>query len=380
MNPRNIRTLPIQAPVLAAVLAAAGLALTSAGAHAQAAPVAAAYRPAFLPEAYPGAPAGAPNQVLVLGTPHLGEFEGQLHQDQLAPLLARLRQWRPQLIAVERLSGLQCDALRRQPARYADTVKSYCPDVAPAARATGLDVVQANQEAERLLAAWPAQPAPAQRRRLAAVFLAGGESVSALVQWLYLPAAERQAGEGLDDALVARLERLRARASEDSWIAAPLAVEMGLQRVFSVDDHTSDLPDPADTQAQEAAIRQAWDNEAARARRARDQVLREGLSKVGGVLALYQDCNAPGAPERVYRSDFGAALAEPSPQGFGRSYVGAWETRNLRMVAHMREVLAQQPGSRMLSIVGASHKGYYEAYLQQMHDVRLVDPMTVLKD
>ncbi|MDL5032151.1 DUF5694 domain-containing protein [Pelomonas sp. APW6] len=372
----NFRTLP----VLLALVAALNAAPIHAQAAAPDAGPATGYVPAFQPGQHPGTPAGAPNQVLVLGTPHLAEFEGQLRQEQLAPLLARLRQWRPQLIAVERLSGLQCDSLRRQPARYADTVKSYCPDVTQAAQLTGLDVVQANEEAGRLLAAWPAQPTPAQRRRLAAVFLAGGESISALVQWLYLPAGERRAGEGLNDALVARLERLRGRASEDSWIAAPLAVEMGLQRVYSVDDHTSDLPDPADTQAQEAAIRQAWDNEAARTRRTRDQALREGLAQAGGVLALYQDCNAPGMPALVYRSDFGAALAEPSPQGYGRAYVGAWETRNLRMVANIREVLAQQPGTRLLTLVGASHKGYYEAYLQQMHDVRLVNPMAVLKD
>ena len=377
MNPQNIRILPLLAAVAVACAASLAQAQSSSPSPLQAPPP---YTPTFQPAQHKGPPAGAPNQVLVLGTPHLSEFEGMLRQDQLAPLLARLRSWRPQLIAVERLSGLQCDTLRRQPARYADTVKSYCPDLTQAAQATGLDVLQANSEAERLLASWPDEPTPAQRRRLAAVFLAGGESVSALVQWLYLPAAERRAGEGLNDALVARLERMRSHASEDSWIAAPLAVEMGLQRVFSVDDHTADLPEPADTQALEAAIRKAWDNADARARRARDQALHAGLAQPGGVLALYQDCNAPETPARVYRSDFGAALVEPSPQGFGRAYVGSWETRNLRMVANIREVLAQQPGSRMLTLVGASHKGYYEAYLQQMHDVQLVDSMRLLKD
>lgn len=338
------------------------------------------YEPAFQPGLHKGPPAGAANEVLVLGTPHLVEMGGALRQDMLQPLLQRLVRWRPRLIAVERLSGLQCDTLRRQPARYADTVKSYCPDVGQAARSTGLDVLQANLEADRLLASWPAQATAAQRRRLAAVFLAAGEPVSALVQWLYLPTTERRAGEGLDDALVARLERIRARTSEDSWIAGPLAVELGLQRVYSVDDHSADLPDPADTQAQAEAIRKAWDNEAGRVRIAQDQALKAGLKEPGGLLKLYQAYNAPDAPALAYRSDFGAALTEPSPQGFGRRYVGYWETRNLRMVANIREILGLHPGSRLLSIVGASHKGYYEAYLQQMHDVRLADPLTVLKD
>jgi len=59
--------------------------------------------------------------------------------------------------------------------------------------------------------------------------------------------------------------------------------------------------------------------------------------------------------------------------------VGYWETRNLRMVANIRDVLGRYPGTRMLAIVGSSHKWYYEAYLDQMHDVRLVDVEPVLR-
>ncbi len=49
------------------------------------------------------------------------------------------------------------------------------------------------------------------------------------------------------------------------------------------------------------------------------------------------------------------------------------------MVGNIRDVLGQHPGMRMLAIVGASHKGYYEAYLNQMHDVRLVSADAVLR-
>ena len=36
------------------------------------------------------------------------------------------------------------------------------------------------------------------------------------------------------------------------------------------------------------------------------------------------------------------------------------------------------PGGRMLVVAGASHKFYLEAYLNQMHDVRIVDTDAVL--
>jgi hypothetical protein len=49
------------------------------------------------------------------------------------------------------------------------------------------------------------------------------------------------------------------------------------------------------------------------------------------------------------------------------------------MVANIREVLGRQPGTRMLVVVGASHKGYYEAYLGQMRDVEIIDIMPLLQ-
>lgn len=336
------------------------------------------YRPAFRPEQLKGPPVGAPNQVLVLGSPHLSALPDAFQLPMLEPLLQRLQGWKPDAIAIERVSGLQCDSLRRYPSRYASAIEDYCVDTQAAASTTGLDVPAANAEAERLLAQWPAQPSAAQRRHLAAVFLAAGEPASALVQWLRLPLHERTAGEGLDDALVATLRGREARRNETEQVAAVLAARLGLERLWSVDDHSadSDYPDP---EAWRVAVTRAWDNPYARARRARDKQLMEGLAQADGVVALYRAYNDPAWPMLAYQADFGAALVEPSAQSIGRLYVGYWETRNLRMVANIRDVLAHRPGTRLLALVGASHKGYYDAYLNLMHDVQLVDAQAVLR-
>ncbi|MCF7752189.1 hypothetical protein KQ945_15615 [Bacillus subtilis subsp. subtilis] len=340
----------------------------------------AGYQPSFNPAQLKGPPAGQPNQVLVLGSPHLSALPDTFAPAQLEPLLGRLAAWKPDAIAVEAVSGLQCDAMRRYPFRYADSISSYCVDTGPAQMATGLDVPAANAEAEQLLAAWPATPSAAQRRRLAAVWLAAGEPHSALVQWLRLPKPQRIAADSLTDALVASLEKRLQRRNESVLVAATLAARLGLERVWAVDDHTADstTPDALEKAAGEA-ITKAWDNPYTQARSDADTALFANLGKPDGMLALYRAYNAPGVALQVYHSDFGAALVEPSPQGFGRNYVGYWETRNLRMVANLRDVLGQAPGTRMLAIVGASHKGYYEAYLHLMHDVQLVDAERVLR-
>ena len=340
------------------------------------------YKPTFRPDTLKGPPAGKINEVLVLGTTHLSGLPKTFDMALLNPLIDRLAAWKPTGIATEDLSGLQCDALRRYPARYAATVKSYCYDPSKAGEAVGLDVPAANAEAERLLAAWPAAPTAAQRRRLAAVFIAAGERNSALVQWLRLPETERHAGDSLNDEQAAFLKSFQTRRNETTVISAVLAARLGHERLWSVDDHSADTPDssdPVEQKAAEAAIMKAWDNPVSHARRADDGKLQASLDKPDGVLNLYRAYNSANAQMMAYKGDFGAQFVEPSPQQFGRQYLGYWETRNLRMVGNIRDVLGQHPGMRMLAIVGASHKGYYEAYLNQMHDVRLVSADAVLR-
>ncbi|WP_223482659.1 DUF5694 domain-containing protein [Stenotrophomonas sp. OVS01A] len=352
------------------------LSLCSAGALASDA----GFRPSFHPDQLKGPPAGRHNEVLVLGTAHLSELPKTFEPAMLEPLLQRLARWRPEAIATENLSGLQCDFMRRNPSRYAESVETYCFDTDAARVATGFDVPSANAEMGRLLSAWPASPTAAQRRHLAAVFLAAGERGSAQVQWLRLPVQDRIAGDGLDAALVGILDKSLTRRNETNLVAAVLAARLGLERLWAVDDHTADSPTPPeDKKAAREAMMKAWDNPHANARLDADEPLYANVGKVGGVLDLYRAYNRPGVGLQAYQADFGAALVEPSPQGFGRNYVGYWETRNLRMVANIREVLGQRPGTRLLAIVGASHKGYYEAYLNMMHDVQLVDAEEVLR-
>lgn len=320
---------------------------------------------------------GAPRaQVLVLGTMHLSGIEG-FDPASLAPLLDRLAAFKPDLIAVEDIAGESCDLFARHPAVYPEEVRSYCPDPAPARAATGLDVPAAIAEARKLMKDWPAQPTAAQRRRLAALLLAADERTSALVQWLQLPAPERRAGDGLDDALVALLERRAASANESSSIAARLAARLGLQRVHAIDDHTGDNVEVPDEAAFERAIRQAWD--AGRERAAPLRRRQDELARAGDMLALYREINRPETLSIAIDSDFGAALRSRAPGHPAQMYVAGWETRNLRMVANIRAAFRERPGARVLVVVGSSHKPWFDSLLGQMQGVDIVDVQQVLR-
>lgn len=322
--------------------------------------------------------AGPPSEVMVLGTPHLSSLPNTFRGEQLAPLLDRLAAWKPQVITIEALSGPQCDHLRRYAALHDNPAEDYCPDVAAEQKALGLDMAGATVAIEQTLKDWPTQPSAGQRRRLAALFLAEGDPTSAYVQWLRLPPAERRAGDGLNEAMVARLEKVGARKNENIQIAAILAARLGLERVYPTDDHTADDA-PGDQEAAGQAIGAAWDNPATRQRKADTARLEAGIARPGGMLDLYRHYNDPKQAQLIFDSDFGAALREPSARHYGRGYVGWWETRNLRMVANIRAVMQRRPGVRVLTIVGASHKAYFEAYLGLMHDVRIADSNALLQ-
>ncbi len=320
--------------------------------------------------------AGPRTQVLVLGTTHLSQMPKTFKPESLDPLLDRLAAFEPQIVTIEAISGEQCDLAARHPSVYG---ADYCADTNAAKAATGLDVPAAIAETNKTLATWPAQPAPAQRRRLAALFLAANERASAYVQWLQLPADERRIGDGLDAALVAMLEQIATRNNENYQIAARLAARLGLQRVYSVDDHTGDniqIPD-AETKAFGQAVEQAWKAGLAGLDRAEAQ--EERLAQARDLLPLYRFINSPGNLRLRADVNVGATMRAASAQRYPQIWAAGWEIRNLRMVANIRQTFRERPGARVLSIVGSSHKPWFDAWLGQMQGVEIVDAERILK-
>ncbi len=318
-------------------------------------------------------------QVLVLGSVHLSQLPkgSDIRAARLQPLLDRLAAYKPDIITTEDLSGETCDLMRRHPAVYLpEDTTTYCPGTSEAARATGLDVPTAIGQVRTALRTWPAAPTPAQRRHLAALFLASGEPASALVQWLQLAQADQRSGDGLDAALVARLRTLEQRPDESYQIAARLAARLGLQRVHPADDHTGDNVDLGDPAAYGKAIQAAWDKAAPQARGMRER--EDQLASDGKVLELYRAINLPASQQLAIAVDFRAALSEASPQRYGYRYVSGWEIRNLRMVSNVRASFADQPGARVLAVVGATHKPWFDNWLGQLQGVDIVDAAQVL--
>jgi hypothetical protein len=337
----------------------------------------AAGMPAFDPRRHKAAIAGKPAQVLVLGSPHLSQLPNQLDPALLEPLLNRLAAFRPEVITVEGLSGAECDALLRFKTQHGSAWDDYCWPTDDIEKATGLTVPAATTEVEHTLAAWPKSPTPAQRRHLAMLFLASGDRASAMVQWLRLADDQRKAGDGLIPAMVEILERKGKPANENYAIGATLAARLGLERVYLVDDHLADTPD--DDPEYGKAIQSVWNAKPAPAAATEYKRRQANLRTSADLAAFYRWLNDPATQRAAIAADMGRAASDASKQLYGRQYVSWWEERNLRMVANIRAAFHAKPDARVLVIVGSTHKGYFDAYLDMMQDVRLVDATQFLR-
>ena len=339
--------------------------------------------PAFDPRQHKAEVAGAPAQVLVLGTTHLSGLPASTDPRIFQALVDRLARFRPQIITIEALSGETCDSLQRfQSVHGADTYSTYCWDTSAIEKETGLTVPAAITEVDKTLAAWPATPTPAQRRHLAMLFLAANDRASATVQWLRLPDSERHVGDGLTQDMVAIILREGKPLNENYTIAAVLAAQLGLERVYAVDDHTADTA--LDNNSPEGiaygnAIQAAWKSKPPPAVRDQQDRLEKNLHSGADVLALYRLMNAPQSQRDTIASDMGRAVSYAKGQPYGRQYVAWWETRNLRIAANIRSTLQKDPSARVLSIIGATHKGYLDSYLDMMQDIRIVDAEQFLR-
>jgi pheromone shutdown protein TraB len=318
--------------------------------------------------------AGPRARVLVLGTVHLREMPASFNPAALNGVLDRLAAFKPEIVTIETESGEECDMAARHPAKYG---ADYCPSTAAAMAATGLDVPAAMAEVDKTLKTWPAQAAPAQRRRLAALFLAANDRASAYVQWLQLPASERRAGDSLNGALVDQLGKLASRKDESYQIAATLAARLGLQRVHAVDNHTGDRIDVPDIKAFLQPLEAAW--AAGGAELGERDKRQKPLLQAADLLPFYRVLNSPESMRVHAEANVVEPMRAKSPERYPQMWVAGWEIRNLRMVANIRETFRERPGARVVAIVGASHKPWFDAWLGQLQGVDIVDVAAVLK-
>lgn len=316
--------------------------------------------------------------ILVLGTPHLAQEPETFDRRWLDPLLSHLESYRPAAIVVESLSGEAVHALLQYEAVYPGVAKMFAArriELAREAAALLETTTPAAERTAREMLRSPSRLGPAGRRRLCAWLIASGDLNSALVQWLKLERHERVAKDGISKAAATHLQKSSLSRNETISIAIQLTQRLGLERVYSMDDQSeSDLVFPT--------LKEVGDAEASAslaASRARHPLPRfTAMTSPDSVLVAFRQHNSDLAGRQDAAHQWLARLEAGEYQATLRMRVAAWEARNLRMAANVREVSAKYPGKNILVIVGSAHKPYLDAYLRLMSDARVVAASSII--
>lgn len=325
----------------------------------------------------------SPTQVMVLGTAHLSNAAEGWDPAVLDPLMDRLASFKPDVITIENQPGPTTSKLWAYRAVYPEVAASYAGPALEMSAIAGLsldmDMPQAEAELRRHLGRIGDAPTLAERRRSVALFAASGDPYSALVQWWHLTPPERVPGDGVSRHLATLLEELGEEREEGVLLAARLAVRLGLQRVYQTDSQEDDVftPEECDLFFQKVFPTLADRFNADPASQQRGKIA--DMTSPEGVLAAYRKLNDPVIERRLSEIEWLGAIKDKTEQDVGRKRVAAWEARNLRMAANIREASARAPGGRVLVIVGATHKIWLEAYLGMMSDIEVIPTDRVLK-
>ncbi len=321
-------------------------------------------------------------QVMVLGVSHLNNAPKAFDPAWLEPVMCRLRTYAPDVILTEAMSGEQLAGIDAYKAVRGDAGKWAGPTLAiagDAQAALGITGPDAMAQANALMTG--STPTAADRRRLAALFLAAGEPFSAATQWLQLDPAERLARDGITETMKTKVERFGIGRGEIVSMAVALAVRLGLPRVYGAGDHLSDVVLP-DNAAFGAAVR-ASPEIIAQLDKATPSLLPFGskalaLAAPDRVMPVFRTLNSPAFGKADAQAQWLSLQQSPKLGALGRQRVAAWEAQNLRMATVVREVTAPIPSGKALLIVGAAHKAFIEAYLRMMTDITIVSVPAML--
>jgi Family of unknown function (DUF5694) len=319
-------------------------------------------------------------QILVLATPHLQAVPTCLNPTSLDSVLAKLRAWNPQIIAIEALPAATIEAIEQRQDDFAEQLRPFAQRAISAAAAAApqlaLTPAQARKEIAQLLEA--PTLSPEQHVRLVLLFAIGHEYPSAVLHWTVLTAAERAAA-ALPAELRTMLETSRTTASELYQLAVPLALQLGVRRLEQVDDffgeekyltRSDQFAKEVDASVIASAPPAFYDESQAK--------LEASCAEPQSLLKYYQWMNDPAYAKADVSLQWGLWFRTRFPSGLDRARYAGWEARNLAIAANIRKESSLVAGKRVLVIYGAAHKPFLDAYLSQLLDVRVVSSPAVL--
>lgn len=322
------------------------------------------------------------SQVLILGTVHLRSYGDNFNNDVLKRLLDVLENYKPDLIGIESLAPIAVRDLvnsgeanseiiqefGKRPAAFGKMTRDSLPVSWPEAKTRVEELLEdieennKNEELDRI------------RKDLLLHFLAMNDIYSALLQWSYLPDAQRTNIDGLNEEICDYFSKHIQSPNENVSIGIALAKRLKHQRIFPINDHRDkeDFVEVADVLSKELSNNEYLKNQPWRTLYEELTGIQNKAYRSGDLLPLYVFLNSEEYVYRDIESQWQILFKAKLPYGLAQTRVAYWDVRNMGIAANIRRAMALHPGKKMLVVIGASHKGFLDALLAECMDVKVV--------
>jgi len=313
--------------------------------------------------------------VMVLATVHLRATKEPLHKDSLAPIISKLKTYSPTAIAIEALRPADIISMIHGADEYKNVLSQFVGDAflilaSEEQKSLALTPNQAIRKMNLLLAS--TSVINEQREEIIRLAVAAYDKNTALLHWQYL--ADTYTTTTLSSTLQDYLKEQYSKNHEVNQIAISLAIKSGVNRLYPIDDH---LDKDIYLEVIEDLMPFFKESTSISALRKSEYVtkpmkLQEQAVKTGNWLALYSWINSEAYKAQVINDEWRLFVDKDLPVKPSLARLALWEVRNLNMASNIMRVVAKNIGGKIVIVVGANHKVFFEDYLSRMIGVNLV--------
>jgi hypothetical protein len=318
-------------------------------------------------------------KVLVLGTAHLSQIEG-FESSMLNPIIKTLNTRKFDVVCIEKMPGqLLYDIKSRNDKAFDGVIKggwgkAYLMIADTVQKTQKLSHNEAAANIGRLLK--KPNLSDKDRKLLFYSLLATTDIPSAVLQYQYLKGKKDLFVNDFDKFLQETIEKKSNSPNEFYTLALPLAF-LGKQNIIEAIDNFQDealllkyypnFISDLQSKAEELSMVSKLPVYQKTASLTEEGIKEKDLSK------LYSFLNSEEYMKADYDAQWKIWLKTNLDSGSDRARLSLWEMRNLQITANILDVASRHPGQRIIVIIGSSHKGFLQKYLQQIEDIELLE-------
>jgi pheromone shutdown protein TraB len=317
-------------------------------------------------------------EVLILGTPHLAQMK-DFEPNMLKNVIRKLDLMKFDVICVENMSGqLLYDIKSRKDSAFdgvtkgrwggkritmADTIR----------KKLGVSFVDAQQKIEEILK--KEELSVIERKKLMYHFISTTDVASASLQYRYIKEKVDLFTSDLDKYVERFLVEKSNSTNEVYSLALNLAYNQKLNKIDAVNDFQDEallykhFPDFILDYKNNSSYFSSIGKEPVYQKT--KELTRVGMG-LNDLSELYLFLNSKKYMEQDFNAQWKIWLQSNFPSGSDRARFSLWEMRNLQISANILKVSSFHPGKKILVIIGSSHKGFLEKYLNQITDIKLL--------